>query len=126
MTAELHWVDALPEADLWEGDLADAECADEPILLVHLLGGEIRAYQGLCPHQEVALVDGKWDEETGVLLCGGHSWEFDLSSGEGINPAGCRLFRYPVRVADGRIEVGIPQDGASHYNRASSAREGRP
>jgi toluene monooxygenase system ferredoxin subunit len=115
---DVRWVDALPLRELWEGDIADVDCAGEPVLLVHLVGGTVKAYQGLCPHQEVLLADGKWDEDTGVLLCGGHSWEFDLASGAGINPAGCRLYEYPVRVAGDQVEIGIPQDGRTHYNRA--------
>jgi len=50
-------------------------------------------------------------------VCAGHSWEFDLRRGEGINPKGCQLFEFDVRVCEGAIEVAIPQDGRRHYNR---------
>ncbi len=123
MTAELRWLPAVAEDDLWEGDLLDVELDDDQVLLVHLDGGPIKAYQGLCPHQEVLLADGTWDVDTGRLECPGHRWEFDMVSGAGLNPQGCQLFEYPVRVQDGKVEVGIPQDGERHYHRFSNQAE---
>ncbi|GAB2985084.1 Rieske 2Fe-2S domain-containing protein [Amycolatopsis acidiphila] len=115
--APVQWFD-VPEAEgLWEGDLIDAEVAGEQVLVVHHLDGSFAAYQGLCPHQEILLADGKWDEEKSTLTCSGHDWEFDLKDGSGINPSGCRLYRYPVEADGGVVRVGIPQDGQIHYNR---------
>ncbi|WP_328498240.1 Rieske 2Fe-2S domain-containing protein [Streptomyces sp. NBC_00414] len=120
--APVQWFD-VPEAEgLWEGDLVDAEVAGEQVLVVHHLDGTFSAYQGACPHQEFPLSYGKWDEEAGTLTCSGHGWEFDLNSGAGINPSGCRLYRYPVRATDGgAVRIGIPRDGESHYNRCREA-----
>jgi toluene monooxygenase system ferredoxin subunit len=115
--AAVRWVDAVDLGELWEGDILDVQVADEPVLLVHLPGGEVRAYQGMCPHQEMPLADGDFDEDSGVLVCMGHLWEFDLRAGVGINPAGCRLYAYPVEVTGDRVRVGIPQDGLRHHNR---------
>ncbi len=81
-----RWVDAADLGELWEGDVLDVEVAGEHVLLVRLLGGEVRAYQGLCPHQEMLLADGDFDADSGVLVCMGHLWEFDLRAGAGINP----------------------------------------
>lgn len=113
------WKKAADEDELWEGDILDVELDGEQVLLASVPGEPIRAYQGICPHQEVLLGDGHFDEDTGVLVCAGHSWEFDLRCGEGINPKGCRLFEFEVRVRAGAIEVAIPQDGKRHYNRCA-------
>ena len=59
-------------------------------------GGEVRAYQGICPHQDIPLVEGTFD--AGLLVCRAHQWVFDAHTGEGINPGNCRLAEYPVRV----------------------------
>ncbi|HEX7661879.1 MAG TPA: Rieske 2Fe-2S domain-containing protein [Pseudonocardiaceae bacterium] len=117
ITAEIRWVAAATADELWEGDILDVEVDGEPVLLVHLLDGQVKAFQGMCPHQELLLADGKWDPDTNVLLCHGHNWEFDMASGAGVNPRDCQLFEYPVRVADGEIDVGIPRDGQRHHNR---------
>lgn len=115
---DITWVSAATADDLWEGDILDVELEGEPVLLAHLLGGPVKAFQGMCPHQEILLADGTWDPDTNVLLCQGHKWEFDLTSGAGLNPTGCRLYEYPVQVREnGEVIVGIPQDGARHHNR---------
>ena len=82
-TAAVRWVDAADLGELWEGDVQDVEVAGEHVLLVRLLGGEVRAYQGLCPHQEMLLADGDFDADSGVLVCMGHLWEFDVRGGAG-------------------------------------------
>lgn len=114
---DTRWYDVPEAADLWEGDLIDVEVDGEPILVVHHLDGSYAAYQGLCPHQEILLADGKWDEETCVLTCSGHLWEFDLATGEGLNPAGSTLYRYEVRATGDAVQIGIPQDDLPHYSR---------
>ena len=115
---EVQWADAMSLDELWEGDITDVELQGEQILLVHHEGGEVRAFQGMCPHQEVLLADGNWNETSGVLECPGHNWQFDLRTGDGVNPTGCRLYQYPARVEEDRIQVGIPHDGIRHHNRA--------
>lgn len=116
----LHWVPAYAADELWEGDVTDVEIDGEHILLVRLPGGELRAYQGICPHQEYLLIDSDFDWEQGTVRCGGHHWIFRLSDGEGLNPAGCQLFRYSVDERDGQIYIGIPQ-GVRRYNRCREA-----
>lgn len=114
---KVDWVPAASLDDLWEGDVLDVEANGEPVILVHQLGGGVKAFQGMCPHQELLLADGEWDPETNVLLCHGHKWEFDMDSGASLNPRGCRLYEYAVRVQDGNVEVGVPDDGDRHWNR---------
>lgn len=117
MNDSTRFVPAAGLDELWEGDLLDVEVEGEQVLLAHLLGGEIKAFQGMCPHQEVLLADGGWNADNNMLTCPGHRWEFDLASGKGINPSGCRLFEFTVRVVDDEVQVGIPDDGQRHHNR---------
>ena len=121
MSADVDWHRVADLGEFWEGELHDAEVGEDQVLLVHLPGAQIKAYQGLCPHQEVLLVDGEWDEDAGTLMCSGHRWEFDLRTGRGINPADCRLYEYPVRIDADSVLVGIPRDGQRHYLRANES-----
>jgi toluene monooxygenase system ferredoxin subunit len=114
-------VDVAAAAALWEGDVLGVDIEGDAVLLVSLAGGELRAYQGGCPHQEQPLAGGEVDGE--VLTCAGHLWEFDLRSGRGINPAGCRLAAYEVRRQDDRLLVGVPASGLAH-RRCSAANVG--
>jgi toluene monooxygenase system ferredoxin subunit len=121
VNANIEWHKVVDLDEFWEGELYDAEVGDDQVLLVHLAGAQIKAYQGLCPHQEVLLVDGDWKEDSGTLMCGGHRWEFDLHTGAGINPGDCRLYEFPVRIEADSVLVGVPRDGQRHYLRANES-----
>lgn len=114
---DLRWIDVADVADVWEGELVDFDVDGEEVVIAHLDGGELKAFQGTCPHQEIPLADGDWDVDASTLTCGGHAWQFDLRTGKGINPTGCQLFEFPLRVTGEKIQIGIPQDGQRHYNR---------
>ncbi len=114
---EIVWVEATTLEDLWEDEILRVDVAGEQVLLVHLAGGELRAYQGSCPHQQYPLDEGDWDPDAAELVCSGHHWRFDLAAGVGLNPAGCRLYSYPVELDGETVRVGVPQDGLRHYNR---------
>ncbi|RKS78707.1 toluene monooxygenase system ferredoxin subunit [Actinomadura pelletieri DSM 43383] len=101
--------------DLWEGDVIEVAAGADTVLLACLPGGEVRAYQGVCPHSEYSLAKGDLDGD--VLTCAAHLWEFDLRTGRSVNPEGCRLYEYPVRVRGDRITVSVPDDGHRHYHR---------
>jgi toluene monooxygenase system ferredoxin subunit len=73
------------------------------VLIVGLEGGAVRAYQAICPHQEIPLEEGKFDGKT--LTCRAHQWVFDATTGVGINPGGCRLAAYPIKIEDNGVFV---------------------
>lgn len=89
--------------DLWEGEMESFQVNGQEVLLVSLDGGDIRAYQGLCPHQDILLVEGQFDGK--VLICRAHQWVFDARTGAGINPDDCRLAEYPVKIEDEDVLV---------------------
>jgi nitrite reductase/ring-hydroxylating ferredoxin subunit len=88
--------------DIWDGEMASFRIHDFEILLVKL-DGQIRAYDGRCPHQRAALVEG---ELSGTLLtCRAHHWQFDATTGAGINPQKSCLKRLRVEIVEGKIRV---------------------
>jgi len=108
---QLKWVKATTLDDLWEGDFIDAEIEGEQVIVIHMPGGRIRAYQGMCPHQEILLADGKIDFDASTITCSAHEWEFSMETGKGINPSGCRLYHYEVRLDGDDVLIGVPTDG---------------
>ena len=82
--------------DLWEGEMESFTVNGHDILLVSAEGGEIKAFQGICPHQDIPLVEGKFDGKK--VICRAHLWQFDATTGLGINPSDCALAEYPVKL----------------------------
>ena len=101
--------------DLWEGDMEAFDVAGRRILLIHLPGGEVRATQTECPHQQGDLTDGLLDGTT--LTCSVHLWEFDVTTCQGINPTHPTLASYPVKV-DGDDVYVDPEGDTPKYARS--------
>ena len=89
--------------DLWEGDMEAFEVDGHEVLVVWPDGGEPCAFQGICPHQDIPLDEGKFDGK--VVVCRAHSWTFDAKTGKGINPSDCALAKYPIRIENGDVLV---------------------
>jgi len=92
--------------DLGEGDMAAFFVEGEEVLVLRDRAGELHALDGICPHEDFPLVHGDFDGA--VLTCVNHLWSFDPTTGKGINPPGCRLRKYEVRV-DGQ-DVSVDPD----------------
>lgn len=103
MTSAQMWTQIATVDDLWEGEVGEFYVGDRPILLAHLRTGEIRAYDGRCPHAGFSLADGELVDD--VLTCAAHGWEFNLATGAGVNPDNCRLHSHPARRDGDQIAV---------------------
>jgi toluene monooxygenase system ferredoxin subunit len=91
--------------DLWEGEMKVYEVEGRQVLMVNAEGGFVRAFDAHCPHQMASLEQGAL--EGLILICPAHSWEFDVTTGEGVNPLGCRLTSYPVQVEADQVFVDL-------------------
>jgi len=103
--AQGTWVRVMPSDDLWEGDVKTATVGDQDVMLVRLPGGEVRAYQGDCPHQGMVFTNDDFDGE--ILTCSAHRWTFDLATGCGLNPKTCCLDCFPVSIRNEAIYVKV-------------------
>jgi nitrite reductase/ring-hydroxylating ferredoxin subunit len=96
--------------DLWVGEMRGVVVDGVPVLLVGLDDG-VRAYEDRCLHKGVALSAGRLSGTR--LVCSVHAWEYDVSSGRGLNPASVCLRSFPVRVAGDDIEVDVGAGAAA-------------
>ncbi len=109
--ADDSYVELMEADSLWDGEMESFDVGDAEVLVVKV-DGQIRAYDGICPHQSQSLVEGEL--EGGVLTCQAHEWQFDARTGRGINPRDTCLQRHDVRVTrDGMVEVRLRSRSSS-------------
>jgi toluene monooxygenase system ferredoxin subunit len=70
--------------------------------------GEMRAFDGVCPHEDYPLVEGQFDGST--ITCSAHGWILDASTGKGVSPASCRIPAYPIKVEGDEIWVDFDEE----------------
>jgi toluene monooxygenase system ferredoxin subunit len=109
-----NFVEVCSAEDIWEGEMQGFCVRDAAVLLLKL-DGRFRAYQGRCPHQGVALVEG--DLDGAILTCRAHHWQFNVLNGDGINPRQARLKRFRTEIVGGKVLIGVvgsaEEDGQS-------------
>ncbi len=112
----MTFVAALPQAELWIGELRGLELRGRRVLLLRLENG-VHAYEDRCAHLGVPLSRGKLEGR--VLTCSAHHFQYDAATGQGINPRTLELTRLPTRIVDGQILVDV--DGAAGPAQAEEA-----
>lgn len=103
--------------DLWADELRFFEVDQQKVMVWRDLNEELHAYTAICDHQDRDLEEtgkreclcGPHDDET-TLTCTAHSWEFDLETGESVNPSGNGLNEYEIGIEDEEIFVVIPEE----------------
>ena len=98
----MSFVEAMPESELWIGELRQVRVHGGRVLLLRTDAG-IFAYEDRCPHLGLPLSTGTLDGHT--LTCAAHHFQFDATTGEGINPSCLRLRAHAVRCQAGMIGV---------------------
>ena len=93
--------------ELWSGEKKKLMVDGKNLLLINV-ENTIYAYEDKCPHKGIALSDGYL--EGNVLICRVHHWEYDASTGRGINPNSVCLKTFSVKVENGDILVNIDKE----------------
>ena len=94
--------------ELWDGEMMALETEGQVVLLVNVNGG-IHAYADSCPHLGTRLSQGSLQRT--MLTCSTHGWEFDASTGQGINPKTACLVSFAVKVENGDIFIDVAATG---------------
>ena len=105
MTAEFTDVAALD--DIPKGACKAVSVGSIRIVVAHLSDG-LHALENRCSHANSPLITSKIYHGR-QIACPIHGARFDIKTGEAKSPpAFTSLMVFPVRVSDGRIEVGMP------------------
>lgn len=91
--------------DLPNGERLFVDIGDQPVVVFNIAGG-IFAIGDICTHDHGPLGDGELDSFE--VVCPRHGARFDVRNGRATKlPAVMPTPSYPVRVKDGKIEIGI-------------------
>jgi 3-phenylpropionate/trans-cinnamate dioxygenase ferredoxin subunit len=104
----LNFIEIAPLNELPSGERMFVEIENLPIVIFNI-AGQLFAIGDVCTHDNGPLGDGLLEETT--IVCPRHGAEFDIRTGKALMlPAVVDIPAYPVRVVEGKIEVGIPAD----------------
>jgi toluene monooxygenase system ferredoxin subunit len=84
---------------------------EEPVRLQHegvaivviRTGKGVRAFHNRCPHAQWPLSDGQ--VVGGILVCPGHEWQFDVTTGQCLNSPAYQLKPLSVVVSNGSVHI---------------------
>jgi toluene monooxygenase system ferredoxin subunit len=93
--------------ELWSGEMMGLDVSGNSILLVNV-DDHIYAYPDSCPHQKSRLSEGSLIGKT--LQCARHLWEFDVCTGNGINPQNACLKAFPVSIENRDILLDLDDE----------------
>ena len=70
------------------------------------IGGELRAFEGICPHAGGPLGQGAIQGNN--LVCPWHAWEYDCLTGVNDYDENVKLAAFPVTVQGDDILIEVP------------------
>ena len=91
---------ALPSGQVMEGAVGENTYA------ICNAGGEIYAYEGVCPHAGGPLGQGSIQDNH--LVCPWHGWEYDCRTGVNDYDENVKLAAFPVTVQGDDILIDVP------------------
>ncbi|MEQ8787351.1 MAG: Rieske 2Fe-2S domain-containing protein [Pirellulaceae bacterium] len=99
-----HWVRIASLTDCPPG--ASLECvAEDRIVALFNVEGELFALDGICPHQGGPL--GKGALSGCIITCPWHGFQFDVTNGRNVSSPAIVQGRYDVKVEDGAVYVTV-------------------
>ena len=106
--SKIEYLDIAPASELPPGERLFVEIAGKPIVIFNI-AGQFYSIADVCSHDDGPVGEG--DLEGYNITCPRHGAEFDVRTGQVMSmPAVVDIPAYPVRVVDGMIQLGIPNE----------------
>ena len=104
-TAIYDFYDVTSEADITPGNRIFIEIDGKPVVIFNI-DGNFYAIDDVCTHDDGPVGEGNL--EGYQIICPRHGARFDTRSGKALMlPAVQDVRSYPIRVVEGRIEIGV-------------------
>jgi len=105
--SKVEYLEIAPADQLPEGERLYIEVSGKQIVIFNL-AGKLFAIGDICSHDNGPVGDGEIEENE--IICPRHGGRFDIRTGKATSlPAVVDIPSYPVRVVEGRIEIGVPR-----------------
>ena len=101
---ELKYYAVASDGDVPPGE-GRAYAAGGRMVAVFNENGQYFAIDDLCPHMGASLAAGYVEDR--MVSCPWHAWRFRIDDGTWCDNPKISVDHFPVRIRDGRIEVGI-------------------
>ena len=103
---QLDYIAVAEEGEVPSGERLFVQI-DQYNIVVFNIAGTLFAIGDVCSHDDGPLGDGELEDHQ--IACPRHGARFDVRSGQALTPpAVAAIPAYPVRIAEGVIEVGVP------------------
>ncbi len=101
------WVTVALRAELSSGGMLAVKFGGYDLALYDV-SGAVYATDNLCTHAQAYLTDGTLEGD--IVECPLHGGRFEVRTGKGLGPPiPCDLRIYAVRVANGEIQINLPE-----------------
>lgn len=105
--SKVEYLDIAPVTDLPPGERLFVEIEAKPIVIFNI-AGQYFSIADVCSHDDGPVGEGDVDGFT--ITCPRHGAQFDIRTGKVVQmPAVVDIPAYPVRVAEGMLQLGIPK-----------------
>jgi 3-phenylpropionate/trans-cinnamate dioxygenase ferredoxin component len=102
------FIDVTAVDDIKPGERIFIEADDQTIVLFNI-AGNFFAIEDVCSHDQGPLGDGEINDHE--IHCPRHGASFDVRTGKVISlPAVSNIPIFPVRIIDGVIQLGLPEE----------------
>jgi len=107
--ADCNFFEIAPVEDLPNGERIFVQIGENYIVVFNI-ADLFFAIEDICSHDEGPLGDSDLDGYE--IACPRHGARFDIRTGEALTyPAVQDIPAYPIRIVEGKIQVGLPKKG---------------
>lgn len=106
--SKVEYVDIVPTADLPAGERLFVQIEGKAIVIFNI-AGQFFSIADVCSHDDGPVGEGDLDGYN--ITCPRHGAQFDIRTGKVMRmPAVVDIPAYPIRVAGGMLQLGVPKD----------------